>query len=458
MKEKRIIAISAGQYEHKKETDLVKKHIRYLNYGLLGLVTMIYEKLGLDIVMLQGDNCSPKELIERIEMENINIAEDCEYVMLSIPSNYSLSWCTEFCEIIKARFNKKIIVGGRWVIDNNAESVKEKLKYADYLIEGFGEKKIAELLCPQKAHLIQDGALQCFEHLNYELLVDYKKYQPSIEISRGCGSKCKFCADRNNKRLPNKPVKAVMEELDYFDRIYGEYSVYLEAPHFVFSKEWCEEFMCEMQKRERIIPWRCTTRVESVPLGMIGNLAKSGLKILDIGLESASYQQLLRMNKTKNPQENLNKAVKILEECKKYGVWVKLNILFFAGETAETVKETVDWLKKYKHLIKGVSVSSLVYYKGAGDIEELLKLGAILPENNMLDECGYADLDLSEEISCKKAKEIALQISQMIMTKKDYFDIKSVSYFERGYTYEEFEKDVISANQNSLCFSTESNV
>ena len=191
---------------------------------------------------------------------------------------------------------------------------------------------------------------------------------------------------------------------------------------------------------------------------MIENLAKSGLKILDIGLESASYQQLLRMNKTKNPEEYLNKAVKILEECKKYGVWVKLNILFFAGETAETVKETVDWLKKYKHLIKGVSVSSLVYYKGAGDIEELLELGAILHENNVLDECGYADLDLSEEISCKKAKEIALQISQMIMTKKDYFDIKSVSYFERGYTYEEFEKDVISANQNSLCFSTESNV
>ena len=107
MKGKKIIAVSAGQYEYKKETDFIKKHIRYLNYGLLGLVTMIKEQLGLDAIMLQGDNYSPEELIEKIQNEKIDISKDCECFMISVPSNYSITWCAELCKIIKEQFGKK---------------------------------------------------------------------------------------------------------------------------------------------------------------------------------------------------------------------------------------------------------------------------------------------------------------------------------------------------------------
>ena len=207
-----------------------------------------------------------------------------------------------------------------------------------------------------------------------------------------------------------------------------------------------------MKKREKIVPWRCTTRVESVPLEMIKQLAESGLKILDIGLESASRTQLLKMKKTKNPEEYLEKALQILQECNKYGVWVKFNILLFAGETHKTVAETAKWLKAQKRLIKGVAVSSLVYYKGAGNLSDLLDDGARLPDDCDINDQGYVNLDLSDEISSVDAQNVALNISRLIMTQKDYYDIKSVSYFERGYTYEDFVHDIACCDTEKLSF------
>ena len=112
MERKMIIAMSAGQYEHKKMFDTIKKRIRYLNYGLLGLATILHDKLGLDVVMVQGENASPEEILRRIEKERIDISKDCDCFLLSIPSYYSITWCTGFCKIVKEKFNKKIIVGG----------------------------------------------------------------------------------------------------------------------------------------------------------------------------------------------------------------------------------------------------------------------------------------------------------------------------------------------------------
>jgi hypothetical protein len=100
-----LIAISAGQYSHKKEINPIKKHIRYLNYGLLGLVTMLHDTLGMDVVMAQGDNYFPDEFLERLEGRGIRM-DDIDAVLLSVPSYYSVSWCAEFCRIIKEKYNK----------------------------------------------------------------------------------------------------------------------------------------------------------------------------------------------------------------------------------------------------------------------------------------------------------------------------------------------------------------
>lgn len=450
-KQAKVIAISAGQLSHKKTNSAIQKRITYLNYGLLGLVTMLKEHLSMDIAMFQADARSPKELLDCIERESVAL-NDCDHMLLSIPSFYSVSWCHEFCKTVKANYDIKIIAGGRWVVDGNLPWLREKIGNIDEYVEGFGERKLIELFGGDTSG-IADGACQCFEKLDYSLLYNYRSYNPCIEVSRGCGAGCAFCADRHNRRMQNKDVWKIAKELDALDLLYDKYSYYMEAPHFIFEKRWVEDLREGLCKRQGIHPWRCTSRVESVRLEALEKLAESGLKVIDVGLESASPEQLRRMGKSVNPHDYLDKAKKILVACKKQGIWVKLNVLLFAGETYKTIEETISWLCERRELIKGVSVSSLVYYKNMGNLNALLKAGASIPDERFLEENGYVNLDLSEEIPYRVAKKYMTEVPKMIADQRDFYDIKSVTYFPPGYTYDAFLEDLGQCLADDLPFS-----
>lgn len=450
---KKVLAISAGQEISKKEENIIRKKIKYLNYGLLGLTTIMHDKLEIDVTVFQADYITVEELIEQIEKAGIDIERECECFFLSIPSFYSLSWCQKFCYLIKFQYNKIVIAGGRWVVDGNVEWIRKKLKYVDIIIEGFGESKLNGLFRRMPNIQIPDGRKNCFNRLDFKLLNNYQTYQPCIEISRGCGSGCQFCADRNNRRVPNKKVGILMEEIRYIESLYDKFSIYFEAPHFIFEKEWTDAFCKAMQHRQKQFMWRCTTRVESVPLDQLAKLHETGLKVLDIGLESASRQQLINMKKTQKPDQYLALAEKILQECEKNDIWVKFNLLLYAGETYETIEETEKWLQSYKELIKDISVSSLVYYKNMKNISEILALGASIPSQQNIDRYGYVNLDLSPEIDFESACKYTISIPQKIANQRDFYDIKSISYFSSEYTYEQFKEDIRLCNREELPFS-----
>lgn len=438
----KIIAISAGHDITKKGNNPIRNRIRYLNYGLLGLATILRHQGGLDITVFQADSFTVEQLIEVIEQEGIDIYNECECFLLSIPSYYSITWCMKFCEIVKLKYNKKIIVGGRWVVDHHTAWIQEKLKYVDTIIEGFGEKKLAEYFMFPGWESINDGNTKCFDWLDYELLYDFKKYQPCIEISRGCGAGCQFCADKKHKRLRNKPVDIIMRELGHLDQMFGAYSVYFEAPHFVFEQSWIDQLCENLQSRKHPFQWRCTSRVETVPIHKLAQMRETGLKVLDIGLESASKQQLVNMHKTFTPERYLDQAEKLLLACKENDIWVKFNLLLYAGETHATVDETVRWLNARRELIKDVSVSSLVYYYNMDSIFELQELGASIPNGSNIENLGYINLDLSPEIDHLEAHRISTQIPKYIANQKDFYEIKAISYFERDYTYSSFLEDL----------------
>lgn len=437
---KTIVAISAGQKKSKKGSSLIRQKQRYLNYGLLGLVTLISQNSDYNIVMFQADSKNPYETLFEIKKSGIDLKNDCECILLSIPSYHSITWCVEICEMIKKEYNLKIIVGGRWVVDNNVLWIKDKLKYVDIVSEGFGENFYSSYFNLKLGSY--DGKKHCFDGFDYSLLHNYSDYMPSIEISRGCGAGCHFCADKNNSRLSNKSVDKLLTEIKYLDTIYDEYTPYFEAPHFCFSKNWIDEYSRKIQQRKKPLYWRCTSRIESVPTNMLDTLKQSGLRIIDIGMESASLLQLNRMHKTNDPNSYIKKAEEVISSCYDNDIWVKLNIMLYAGETNDTINETVEWLKRNKKYIKDVSVGSLVYYKNMDNLEELMSYGATLQSIDSLENEGFSYLNLSDDINVEKANEICLQISKLIATQKDFYDIKSFSYYPATYSYENFLSDL----------------
>ena len=448
-----VIAISAGHDSSKKTDSQIRRRIRYLNYGLLGLATILKHQGDIDVVVYQADSYTVESLFDIIEESGINIANDCACFLLSIPSYYSMSWCTRFCKVAKQRYKKTIIVGGRWVVDNHTDWVKSQLKYADIIIEGFGEQKLAHYFNVPNWSEIPDGSTKCFDWIDYKLLYDYRKYQPCIEISRGCGAGCQFCADKSNMRIRNKPIDLVMSELDYLDQIYPQYSVYFEAPHFSFDQTWVNQLCDSLLSRDRRILWRCTSRVESVPTNLLSGMSTAGLKVLDIGLESASFQQLINMKKTRRPDQYLDLAEKLLLACAENNIWVKFNLLLYAGETFDTINETIKWLVDRKELIKDVSVSSLVYYYNMDSISELQKLGASIPDGEDITKTGYVDLNLSDTIDRDTARKLSVEIPKLSANQRDFYDIKAISYFEPDYSYSDFIQDLKLCNSSDLPFS-----
>jgi hypothetical protein len=189
---------------------------------------------------------------------------------------------------------------------------------------------------------------------------------------------------------------------------------------------------------------------------LVPTLASAGMRIVDLGLESASVIQLNRMRKAPDPHKYLDQAKNLIRTLSENNIWVKINILLYSGETEETIAETIAWLDGLRNCIKGVSVSPVVVY-GFGEIAEAtLKEhegngASISKECNSIDQ-GVIELNLSPSITRAKAVELSKEISRRYMTDIDYFDLKSFSYFRRDFGWSEFIRSIESIPEYDLSF------
>lgn len=433
-----VFCISAGQLIVKKDANVINKRNRYLNYGLLSLASLI-KKYGLSPIQLHGDFTNPKEFADYCL--SLGIVESKFPVFISIPSFYAISWVNEFTKILKNELKiKEIIIGGRWVIDGEVNQLAKMLPHVDKIIDGLGENQISYLL-GGKAEKING-----YVSLDYNLLDKRELYQPSIEVSRGCGMKCSFCQEKDEKLHPLKSPSLITSEASgiILNDHLNPMSPYFEASMFKPTVGWLEELMKQRSIYSHSYLWRSESRADTFPIKQIPELAKAGMKILDLGLESASPTQIKRMGKSKTPEKYLSRASNLLETAHDADINVKVNIMLYAGESNKTIEETYKWLDQHRNYIKGVSVGPVLAFgwdnKKSGFIKSLLSSGASIYEENALE--GVTRFNLSSSIDHCKSLAISKELSRSFMTAKDYFYLKSFSYFSRDYTYDEFLRDI----------------
>ena len=446
----RIFCISSGQLSLKKIDNVINRRNRYLNYGLLSLASEL-KRNGFDTIQIQGDFDEPQD-IYNVCVENGLLKSEYP-ILISIPSFYAISWANKFISILKSEASSiKIIVGGRWVVNNSPDSLRNIIPKADFIIPGLANNIITSIV---RASLVggklepQGQDVKSIPTLDYSILFNRKLYQPSVEISRGCGMGCSFCQENTEKLLPLKSPTILVDEVKktlLTDEL-NIMSAYFEASMFVPNAKWCEQLLMTKSKLAIDFKWRAEGRVDVISSALLQELAKSGLKILDLGLESASPKQLLRMRKTKNPNVYLSKASELIKEAFKKNIWVKINVLLTAGETMSSFDETVDWLEKHKKYIKGASVGPVIIFGlpevSSWYLHEISKYGATKSHSP---EDGITHINLSKEIDYTRSVELSLDLSKMLMNSNDYYDLKSFSYFSRDYTYKNFIYDLKSCN------------
>ena len=452
----RVFLVASGMLNAKKWNNKFAKKHYYLNYGLLSIATKM-KSIGYNPIQVHGNFTEPEDTLSHLF--HLGLEKTAYPLFLSITSFFAVPWAKRFSKTLKTQLPEiKLVVGGRWVVKNREQWIANEIPQVDLIVSGLAEGIIKNLFeketynCGEHPAILEIPYSNSSESLpidclDYSLLDESEKYPPSIEISRGCGMGCAYCEERAFKLTSIKSPELISKQYKHLCDIYKTNTLtpYFEASFFRPRKDWALELINVRKHYSETYQWRCESRADMFYDELTSLLVRGGFKVIDLGLESASPTQLLRMNKTRNPKRYLDKASGFIKFAASLGVWIKVNILLFFGESTNSISETMEWLDKHRDYIKGVSVGPIIAFGQEQEANTFLDAyrdtGASIARTET-DICGVSRLNLSKEIDYSRSSELALEISREFMTQKDYFDLKSFSYLPRDYTYNDFCHDL----------------
>lgn len=450
-----VVFVSAGMLAPKKRDHRLARRQLYLNYGALSLATMMAET-GTDAILVHGEHRDPEDVLHGLIGDGSLPSR--HPLMLSIPSFYALTWAQSFCRLVRqVDPEARIIVGGRWVVGPDPEWLGGKIPEADHFVPGLGET-VASSLLTQHPDLRRLPASTPDFTLNHLLVANHASYQPSIEISRGCGMGCAFCEERDIPLEKMRAPELVAHSLATVQAQYGgeEIRPYLQASMFAPNRQWALKMAAAVDEHDLQIAWRTESRVDALKPETIAPLARAGLRVLDLGLETASPRQILAMRKSKDPERYLASASKLLQACRENGVLAKVNVLLYAGETRDTLAETRSWLDGHATCIAGVSVGPVIAYGPPRTADILIRdwerSGASPVDPGSAFETGITMMNLSRDFDMSEAEAASLELSRRYMDADAYFRLKNFSYYPRGYSRIEFDDDVRQSSADRLPF------
>jgi anaerobic magnesium-protoporphyrin IX monomethyl ester cyclase len=166
-----------------------------------------------------------------------------------------------------------------------------------------------------------------------------------IMASRGCPGNCAFClaSKMSGRRSRKRSPKNVVDEIEWLRDELGADAYTFHDPLFTFDKKWVWEVCDEIQKRKINLPWDCTTRVDYVSKSILAKMKQANCQIVGFGVESNSQKILNAMRKGTTTEQN-ERAVKMAKEVGlAFGLFL---IIGYPGETVETLKETLDFVRR----------------------------------------------------------------------------------------------------------------
>jgi len=136
-----------------------------------------------------------------------------------------------------------------------------------------------------------------------------------LEMTRGCGHKCSFCAIQKSGQVRYRTTKTVLNEMLYLTEK-GIDSFYLIDPTFGYDKMLTADLLRELGKikgRSNIFKLRVITRVDVIDASLVDSMARAGIYQVTLGVETLDKSKLLEVQKGINTHQTLV-AIKTLSE------------------------------------------------------------------------------------------------------------------------------------------------
>ncbi|HEU4509184.1 MAG TPA: PhpK family radical SAM P-methyltransferase [Pyrinomonadaceae bacterium] len=308
-------------------------------------------------------------LAEYLESDPLCVAITTTFYLLNLPVN-------EMVKFIRERNSRtKIVVGGPLIANHLRNYREEELTVAledigadIYVNESQGEHTLTHIIDALKngrdlsgvPNIIyrEDGKLRSMpkqaevnsldkNFINWRTFAD-EHLGPTVQTrtARSCAFSCSFCnyPERAGK-LTLASLETIEKELDSLKRLgYVKNLVFIDdtfnvpLPRF---KEICRLMIEKDYQFNWFSYFRCSNSDEEA----IELLARSGCKGVFLGIESGSPTILKNMNKA----ATIEKYERGMDLLRQYGVLTFASfIMGFPGETEETFRESVDFIKATK--------------------------------------------------------------------------------------------------------------
>ncbi len=351
----------------------------FVHLGILKIASVL-EKTGfdIDVVDLSGVQNYAEVVSDYLS------ASDCSVIGLTATTP-QMPAVEKLVEVIRAqRPDARIVLGGPHVTVTNVARKRELQKgiagrawkafdrisrLADVLIAGDGEESVFIALTENPPKLVDadDPASDLFltpYRLN-ELpfparhLVDIHSYKYSIEgqpatsvvMQLGCPYECGFCAGRLSPSYRRVRIRSIQNVLSEVREIYERYhftGIQFYDDELNVSPRMAEDMRAISDlKKELGVDFKLRGFIKSnlSTEEQAAALREAGFRQICVGFESGSEKILKNINKKATRDQNS----RCVEIAHRHGLKVKaLMSVGHPGETAETVRETRDWLIEVK--------------------------------------------------------------------------------------------------------------
>jgi len=190
--------------------------------------------------------------------------------------------------------------------------------------------------------------------------------------SRGCVYWCDFCSTVRmfGRGYRMRSPKNVVDEMEMIHNKYGIGQVTFYDDAFTVNRDRVLKICEELDTRKLDLTWDCGTRVDMVDRKLLKTMRDAGCIAVWLGVESGSEIILGAMNKS----IKLNQTRLAYKTAHEVGLMTIANtVLGFPGETEQTARETINFVKELNPDDVGFYVATP--YPGTPMYEQVKKNG-----------------------------------------------------------------------------------
>ncbi|MFH1190135.1 MAG: radical SAM protein [Candidatus Omnitrophota bacterium] len=197
-----------------------------------------------------------------------------------------------------------------------------------------------------------------------------------IMVTRGCPYPCTFCAGHivSGRKVRRRSAANVLGEIEMLKKDFGIREFHIIDDNFTMDGEYAKDLLRKLKALDLGMTWAVPNgvRMDTLDDELLALMKETGLYMISLGIESGSDEILKAMRKG----ITVAKIRECVDRIDRAGIdMAGFFILGFPGETAGTIKETIDFAAELP--LKRANFFTYLPFPGTESYERLLAGGEL---------------------------------------------------------------------------------